>query len=391
MSSNWTDAQRRELIEKLNKETEEFIKEKIEKNKSFKYEDGFTDENIDEILSTHPAFMNSQPSFEEIENNPLLKGLQQIQYDPDDTPYERAMAYKKDGNFQFKCKKYKFACAAYTEAIKTKCDDPDLLSILYSNRAASNFHLENYRSSLLDALQAVKLSPHKIKALLRCAQCCEKLKRYDDAINWCNILLSLESENKIAVSILAYSKQQKQIQARDQRKASILKQKEIEKEKHLVNIIKSRGINFEETKELSSSENENIEAYLSRGLKKVFLDENDILVWPVLLMYPEFETTDFIEHFHENVSFQDLFKTVFSNHADWDINHHYQNPNLLVYYENICEQTLYEIPLDKTLGEVLSHKSYIVQASTPNFFVLSRLSNFSKTFKSKWKHFQHRK
>lgn len=386
-----TDAERRKLIDKLNKETEEFIKEKIEKNKSYKYDDGFTDENIDEILATHPAFMKTQPTAEEIENNPLLKGLQQIQYDPDDTPYEKAMAHKKDGNFQFKFKKYKLACAAYTEAIKSKCDDAELLSILYSNRAAANFHLKNYRSSLLDAMQAVKLYPQKIKALLRCAQCCEKLKRFDDAIDWCTVILSLENDNKLALEIVNNSKKLKQIQARNQRKAALLKQKEDEREKRLQSAIKLRHICFEQTGRESDLDLENTDSQLSKGLRKVYLNENDVLVWPVLLMYPEFETTDFIEHFQENVAFEDLLQNVFSEQAAWDLNHHYVVSQLVVFYENKETKTLYQVPLSKTLGEMLSHETYIVQASTPNFYVLSQSSDFYKSFLSKWKKIELRK
>ena len=381
-----TDAERRKLIDKLNKDTEEFIKAKQKKNENFKYEDGFTDENIDEILATHPAFMKTQPTLEEIENNPLLKGLQQIQYDPDDSPYDKAMAYKDDGNFQFKCKNYKTACANYTEAIKTKCTDNELLTILYSNRAAANFHLENYRSSLLDATQAVKMSPDRVKLLIRCAQCCEKLKRFDHAINWCDIVLSLESDNKLAIDIQTNCAKTKKVQERNERKMALMKLKEDKKKQQLKDAVKSRNINIKWTpqEDNSDDENDHFDASISKGLKKVYLDDNDVLVWPVLFLYPEFETTDFIETYHENVPFLDVLQNIFEEFAQWDVNHHYQASELVLFYENSDAKVLYEVPLYRTLGEVLSHPSYTVQASTPNFFVLSKLSTYLKTFKSKW-------
>lgn len=58
---------------------------------------------------------------------------------------ELAAAYKEDGNFNFKCKKYNLAIFSYTEGLKQKCKDDEINAQLYNNRAASNFYLKNYR------------------------------------------------------------------------------------------------------------------------------------------------------------------------------------------------------------------------------------------------------
>ena len=82
---------------------------------------------------------------------PLMQGLQDLKYSPDEnTPEELAKNYKEDGNFNFKCKKYRFATASYTEGLKVKCGVPELETSLLTNRAAAQFHVGNYRSSLLD-------------------------------------------------------------------------------------------------------------------------------------------------------------------------------------------------------------------------------------------------
>lgn len=54
---------------------------------------------------------------------------------------ERAKAYKEDGNELFRVKKYREAVVAYSEAIKQNCRDSELNAVLYSNRAASHYHL----------------------------------------------------------------------------------------------------------------------------------------------------------------------------------------------------------------------------------------------------------
>lgn len=56
-----------------------------------------------------------------------------------------AIAYKDDGNFNFKLKKYRFAIANYTEGLKQKCGKAEVDAALYLNRAAAHFYLGNYR------------------------------------------------------------------------------------------------------------------------------------------------------------------------------------------------------------------------------------------------------
>ena len=56
-------------------------------------------------------------------------------------PSARAEAYKEDGNYEYKRKKFKEAIAAYTDGIKIKCNDAGLNAILYTNRATAHFCL----------------------------------------------------------------------------------------------------------------------------------------------------------------------------------------------------------------------------------------------------------
>ena len=51
--------------------------------------------------------------------------------------------------------------------MKNGRDDVELQAILYANRAAANFHLENYGSSLYDAQEALKHKPDHVKAIAR--------------------------------------------------------------------------------------------------------------------------------------------------------------------------------------------------------------------------------
>ena len=53
----------------------------------------------------------------------------------------RALAYKEDGNELFKKKKYKDAIAAYTDGLKQGSTDPQIMAVLYCNRAASHYFI----------------------------------------------------------------------------------------------------------------------------------------------------------------------------------------------------------------------------------------------------------
>ena len=384
-SKKITESERLALIEKLNKETDKFIEEK--KSKNFEYKDGFTSENIDEILSTHPAFMKGGDlTQEQIEANPLLKGLQMIKYeDPDDSAYDRSLAHKNDGNYWFKLKKYKNACKAYTEALKQKCSDQELLTILYSNRSAANFHLQNYRSSLLDATMAVKLDSKRVKSLLRCAQCCEALKQFENAINWCEVILALE-ENETAKTIRVDCIKKKKIRDRDERKKKMQKEKENKMTRSLMKAVMDRKITLANFPVATDEDDEAIDEltqFLSsiKGPtgKQVYHGENG-LVWPVLFLYPQYATSDFIEEFDETSCFVDHLNLMFEEVAEWDLKQEYKLKNLKLFVENQDANKIYEIFLSTPLHKVLSHRDIVVKTGTPAFIVLSKSSSFYDQF-----------
>jgi len=59
-----------------------------------------------------------------------------------------ADSYKDDGNYNFKKKKYRWAIDNYTKAILEKCNDRELNAILYSNRAAAQYHIGKLKQLL---------------------------------------------------------------------------------------------------------------------------------------------------------------------------------------------------------------------------------------------------
>ncbi|CAH3182476.1 unnamed protein product, partial [Porites evermanni] len=97
-----------------------------------------------------------------------------------------AEVYKNEGNDEYKKNNFNNAIQFYTEGIEVNCKDEELNAILYSNRAAARFNLGNYTKTLDDAKIAVGLRPSFFKAFVRGASACVQLKKFDEAITWCD-------------------------------------------------------------------------------------------------------------------------------------------------------------------------------------------------------------
>ncbi|BAS86402.1 Os03g0750100 [Oryza sativa Japonica Group] len=141
------------------------------------------------------------------------------------------------------------------------------------------------------------------------------------------------------------------------------------------------------------------------GVKKPKLDEQGVLHWPVLLLYPEVMSSDFIEDFPET--------DTFVPHLDAGVGTVLSKSEILkILLEGTMDsKSLPESLLDeedgenddgksstitssdkgsvkwinvkegKTLQEVLQHKDFIIPA-IPVFFVVSRKSTFYRKFKA---------
>ena len=137
-ASKMTAEQRRKLAETFDKELEDELL-KLESSGS-KYMDGWSEENWEEEMEKHPFFAKEFDGTKEL--SPMMKGLQDLKYSPEEnTPAELAKNYKEDGNFNFKCKKYRLAVLAYTEGLRNA-------NIVTANMEQLNKESNNPKSSL---------------------------------------------------------------------------------------------------------------------------------------------------------------------------------------------------------------------------------------------------
>lgn len=386
------------MIEKMNKDLEEFMVERAKASKSKEKKKDEDEMDFDTFLATHPAFMKTENGAaltqDQIDANPLLKSLQQIKYDDEeDSPRDRALAHKEDGNFHFQKKMYEKACKAYSEAIKQNCLDKELTAVLYTNRAAANFYRRNYRSSLLDSMAALEIQPNRVKSLTRCAQCCQLLKQYDCAIEWSNYILKYEKDSKFAKDTIAECQKLKKMQERDERKRKAEKRKQDAKTGELMNAIKARNVKLDDLSVRRKDEYDDPdptdELELFKKLitsptgRQVYLEDN-ALFWPILFIYPEYKTSDLIEGAKETTTLQDHLENVFAAKAHWDENYDYRVKNIEVFIENYQEEKLYKVPMNKPLHKILSSEKVVVRTGTLGIVVLAKNTEFYSKFTGKY-------
>ncbi|KAF4797220.1 hypothetical protein TURU_077351 [Turdus rufiventris] len=321
-------------------------------------------------LEAIPMFMKRCPAQIDAARQPELACLQSLLFDEERSPAELARMYKNEGNEYFKEKDYGRAVAAYSEGLRRRSGDAELDAVLLTNRAAAHFHLGNYRSALNDAIQAKKLKPTHLKAVIRGALCHMELKNFLEAIAWCEEGLQIDSKEKKLVEIRAKADKLKRIQERDARKAKVMESKEQCQKEILLAAIKERNIKLvlepsDEEEEVSDGLAEiSLDGFHSDSATgaKVHLDADGNLNWPVLFLYPEHEQTDFTVAFHENSRFIDHLMVMFAELPPWDLEKKYHPNNLELYFEDGEREEMYEVNPEHTLLQMLQHKSLSVTA-----------------------------
>ncbi|XP_059709720.1 tetratricopeptide repeat protein 4 isoform X1 [Haemorhous mexicanus] len=246
----------------------------------------------------------------------------------------------------------------------------------------------NYRSALNDAIQAKKLKPTHLKAIIRGALCHMELKNFVEAIAWCEEGLEIDSKEKKLVEMRAKADKLKRTQERDARKAKVLESKEQCQKEMLLAAIKERNIKLvlepsDEEEEVSDGLAEiSLDGFHSGSATgaKVHLDADGSLSWPVLFLYPEHEQTDFTVAFHESSRFIDHLMVMFAELPPWDLEKKYLPNNLELYFEDEEREEMYEVNPEHTLLQVLQHERYFVKAGTPTVLVFARRSPFSKKY-----------
>nr|XP_048336321.1 tetratricopeptide repeat protein 4 homolog isoform X2 [Ziziphus jujuba var. spinosa] len=234
-----------------------------------------------------------------------------------------AIELKEKGNQYVKMgkKHYNDAIDCYTRAIDQKALSESDNSVIFSNRAHVNLLLGNYRRALTDAQEAIRLCPTNVKALYRAAKASLALNLLSEAKSHCENGLAHDPNNEELKKLLRQIDLQKfELEQREVQVSSA-----IAEAKDLLSAIESRGYKIGKAmfRELT-------------GLRKPVLDKNKILHWPVLLLYAEVMSSDFIEDFCETDIFSAHLDMMFLESCPplpWDKENNYTREAVEIYYE----------------------------------------------------------
>lgn len=331
----------------------------------------------------HPLFMTSLPSSADHPSMDMVEGLQALVYD-NETPESLAEHFKQQGNDCVARGKryYKDAVEYYTQALEQHSSDNHANSIYHSNRAQVEILRENFGNAIKDCEKALELDGCNIKACFRGAKACAALKKLDKVVEFCNLGLALDGENKPLKRELRKANKAKVEMIRKE-KAKREKQARVENHELMMKeLVIRRGIT------MGKATFQNQVARGDESKKSVYsnaarvCEDGYSLSWKVVFVYEEHRETDTIEAFHELTTLGDQLAAIFSTPSSWDTRGQYRADNLRVFYETNWTTPLdspknnkwksrakREVPLESTLLQALQDPDYVVPG-WPVFYVV---------------------
>lgn len=99
------------------------------------------------------------------------------------------------------------------------------------------------------------------------------------------------------------------------------------------------------------------------------LDERYAIIWPIIILYPEFHIYDYYQEFTENRRLCELIDEVLSETPSWDDKGMYKPDTVYMYYIGKNIDDLHIVDLNKTLLEVMQEKHFMLRQLAPTFIV----------------------
>ncbi|GLE03280.1 hypothetical protein PINS_up012170 [Pythium insidiosum] len=204
---------------------------------------------------------------------------------------------------------------------------PQLTSQILSNRAAVHLDMKNYGSCRSDAARAIRYDPKNVKAYYRGAKASRLLRKPADTLRYAELGLQFDPENKLLLKLQAEGL----AMLEEERIAA--EKKEFERKKRRAFTEKYRQLCTLRQVKVGRAviEDERVKQYEG----KADLDaETGQMVWPMLFLYDEHSTTDFVQAFAEHDTFIEHLANMFPEDGpfcEWDADEKYVASGLVIY------------------------------------------------------------
>lgn len=256
----------------------------------------------------------------------------------DDTPEEIAEDLREQGNTLFKHgsrPSYIRAVTKYSEALNVHCDNAEVKSAAYANRAAAHLKLKNYGKALADAEEALKLNGDHVKSRYRAAVCCVQLRNFKLALKHCDEGLSSLQRVGMGKSadLALFSRLQKAARFEHDNAVAeeTARRKRMERAESKTNAISQslakRGVTMGLPIFAQQRGYSQISAVLEESADGDARKEPSV-AWPLLVVYPDVvgtgvgDQSDYMERVSEDATIDDVIVSLFPNGAPpppWDV------------------------------------------------------------------------
>ncbi|KAL3319315.1 Tetratricopeptide repeat protein 4 [Cichlidogyrus casuarinus] len=330
-----------------------------------------------EEINSHPLFMTTEEM--QKADSVHVKALQSLKYESED-PNSNALSFKEEGNYYYKKKNFKEAIYCYTKGLLAKPIDMEIACHLLTNRAICNFYLKNHGKCIEDCKFALRCQPNHFKACLKGAQAADILKKPSIALQFAELGLAIDPsawallDIKMRAVLAQVKIEEEQVQKdRDEENST-------KKLKLIYDSLQNRGIKVD-FKMAPVQIPDGINA-------KFYIDSHGDLHWPLLILYPEFGTTDIMVDVHESSLISDTLNVFFDPNkemASWNSNgvYHTGDDSLKVFFEEAkLFGTYSECKPSWTISKLTKHAQFCVSKSL--VITLHVVSTRSENFYSTW-------
>ena len=361
-----------------------------------------------EELQEFPMFMTELP--ENPENNVYLQSFQSLQYEGKadevgldflENSQENLEKYKKSKKFN----DLKESMINICNAIDHCENDPECDHIkfrLFYHRGKMQVMVRNWRYAVEDLSQGIKFIKNMNK------------EEFNKELNEGNIddaylkLIQSYIELKLFKKAKELIKERKKVNENEGLKS--YKEKYVDLEKNIENLKQKLLDDLSKMEAFKNMENEKkillYDDLTSKGIKlenqlinvpagyqaEIYKDEENKYHFPILVLYEEFNVTDYIQDFVEDRLVSDILEIIFEDgNLPWDKEHRYSKSNCLLFLKcskihpitKIEESFYYPIRNDESLIKVLTCKK-VHMNGFPVICIVSPMSfNFYEHFLKK--------
>jgi len=128
------------------------------------------------------------------------------------------------------------------QGIEQNVKDEKKRSVYFSNRAAVNLQLENYGRVITDCDEAIKLDSNNTKAYFRATKAAYGLRKYEDAVKYCEEGLITKPDDKTLAREKAKAENQVKAQKEAMEKQKTALDEEEQKKKFFFNTLTNEGL-----------------------------------------------------------------------------------------------------------------------------------------------------